>query len=250
MDIRRATGRLRGATMAVALALSATGCASSNTARGAPPQPRARAFVDTFDRVLVAGFLADIVSDRGRDLDINGETARLVRMTLRSKAAFDVIESQPLDLPQIEPNGTNAEDAVLSDVSFWRRLGEEYREPLILTGAVRFKRVGSQFEESTTGRRTVRLSRPRFSLQLRLVFISGRTGEILDSVALGPTTAHASDSRTSALALYFQMMDRLRPSLLAAFGRDALDSRSGTLGGHGLVMRTFAHPCASSRFRE
>jgi hypothetical protein len=110
---------------------------------------------------------------------------------------------------------------VLGDVRFWRRLGEEYRQPLIVTGVVVFKPVGPQLEERTMGRRTVRLWRPGFRLELRLVLISGRTGEMLDSVPFGPLTAHASDGRTSALALYFRQMDRLGPSLLAALGRDA-----------------------------
>ena len=169
----------------------------------------------------MAGFFADHVSDRGRDLDINDETTRLFRMTLRSKGSFDVIEAQPLELRRSDANGVHADERVLADVPFWRRLGEEYREPLIVTGVVVFKPVGPQFEERTMGRRTVRLWRSGFRLELRLVFISGRTGEVLDSVPLGPLTAHASNGRTSALALYFQLMDRLRPSLLAALGRDA-----------------------------
>lgn len=68
------------------------------------------------------------------------------------------------------------------------------------------------------GPRTVRLWRPRFSLNLRLVFISGRTGEMLDALSLGPVVGRALDARTSALALYFGLMDRLTPSVLAALG--------------------------------
>ena len=224
MRSRRTTVRERiGAiAMAVVAALSAASCASTTASRGQVVQPtRPRAYVDTFDRILVAGFLADHVSDRGRDLNINDETSRLLRMTLRSKGSFDVIEAQPLELRRSDANGANADERVLADVPFWRRLGEEYREPLIVTGIVVFKSIGSQFEERTVGRRTVRLWRPGFSLELRLVFISGRTGEVLDSVWLGPLRAHAPDARTSALALYFQLMDRLRPSLLTMMGRDA-----------------------------
>lgn len=210
------------AATAILVALGVAGCASTTATRGPIVQPtRPRAYVDTFDRILVAGFLADHVSDRGRDLDINDETSRLLRMTLRSRGSFDVIEAQPLELRRSNANGTNADERVLADVPFWRRLGEEYREPLIVTGIVVFRSIGSQFEERTVGRRTVRLWRPGFRLELRLVFISGRSGEVLDSVPLGPLTAHAPDGRTSALALYFELMDRLRPSLLAAFGRDA-----------------------------
>lgn len=49
----------------------------------ADPRP---GVIETFDRVLIAGFLAGTVLDRERDIDINSETARLLRMTLRSRA--------------------------------------------------------------------------------------------------------------------------------------------------------------------
>ncbi|MBI2833553.1 MAG: hypothetical protein HYX76_03895 [Acidobacteria bacterium] len=210
---------------AVVVALSVAGCGVTSTSRRPLPQPtRARAFVDTFDRILIAGFVAGHVSDRGHDLDINEETARLLRMTLRSKGGLDVIESQPLALRRSESEA-NTEDAIFTDVPFWRRLAEEYREPLILTGAVIFKGAGSQYEERTMGRRTMRLWRPGFSLNLRLVFISGRTGEMLDSLSLGPVTGRASDARTSALALYFGLMERLTPSVLAACGAGASEQR-------------------------
>lgn len=205
---------------AVVVALGGAGCGFTTASRRSVPQPiRARTFVDTFDRVLIAGFVAERVSDRGRDLDINEETARLLRMTLRSKGGLDVIESQPLGLQRTQSVGTRTEDAIFTDEPFWKRLGEEYREPLILTGAVSFKGAGSQFEERTMGPRTVRVWRPGFSLSLRLVFINGRTGEMLDSEPLGPVFGRASDARTSALALYFGLMDRLTPSVLAALGR-------------------------------
>ena len=204
---------------AVVVLLGAAGCGVTGTSRRPLPQPpRVRAFVDTFDRILIAGFVAGHVSDRGHDLDINAETARLLRMRLRSRGGLEVIESQPLELRLRVGTGAT-EDAIFTDASFWKRLGEEYREPLILTGVVIFKSAGSQYEERTVGRRTVRLWRPGFSLNLRLVFISGRTGERLDSLSLGPVIGRATDARTSALASYFWLMDRLTPSVLAALGR-------------------------------
>lgn len=216
------------AATAILVALGVAGCGPTTATRVPVVQPtRARAFVDTFDRILVAGFLTDDISDRGRVLDLNDETARLLRTTLRSRASLDVIEMQPLNLRPRDAKGANAQQKVLGDVPFWRRLGEEYREPLILTGIVVFEPVGSQLEERTAGRRTIRVWRPAFRLELRLVFISGRTGEVLDSVSLGPTTARSSHERSSALALYFELMDRLRPSLLAALGRDPGAVRTG-----------------------
>ena len=206
--------------VAVVGALGVGGCGVTGTSHRALPQPpRARAFVDTFDQILIAGFVAGHVPDRGHDLDINEETARVLHMAFRSKGGLDVIESQPLELRRMESTEGVKEDTIFTDVAFWKRVGEEYREPLIVTGAVVFKSAGSQYEERTVGRATVRMSRPRFSLNLRLIFISGRTGEILDSLSLGPVIGRASDARTSALALYFGLMDRLTPSVLASLGR-------------------------------
>ncbi len=62
---------------------------SATSHRAIPQLPRDGPFVDTFDRILIAGFAAEHVSDRGHDLDINGETARLLRMTPRSRGGFD-----------------------------------------------------------------------------------------------------------------------------------------------------------------
>ena len=50
------------------------------------------------------------------------------------------------------------------------------------------------------------------------MFISGRTGDVLESLPLEPLVMQASDGRTSALGLYFQSMDRLAPSVVALFG--------------------------------
>jgi hypothetical protein len=188
-------------------------------ARGPVSEPtRARAFVSTFDRVLIAGFLAGNVPDRGGDLDLNDETARLFRMKLRSRASMSVYDSQPVHLPEAALTTAKPEEFVFNDVAFWKRLGEEYRQPLILTGIVHFERAGSQSVERQIGPRSVTVWRPRFRLALRLVFISGRTGEMLESLSFGPVTMQAPDDRTSALALYFQMMDRLTPAVLAVFG--------------------------------
>ena len=219
LHYRRHPSRVSRAAVSAAVWMA---CAACSLIAGAPDtgsEPsRLRAFVSTFDRVLIAGFLADNVPDRGRDLDLNEETARLLGMRLRSRASMTVYESQPLHLPQAAFTAPNPEDSIFTDVAYWKRLGEEYREPLILTGTVAFERAGSQSVERQIGPRSVTVWRPRFRLGIRLVFISGRTGEMLESLSLGPVTMQAPDDRTSALALYFQLMDRLTPAVLAAFG--------------------------------
>jgi hypothetical protein len=209
----------RFSVAAVCVAVCAAGAACGLIARSPGSEPtRPRAFVWTFDRVLIAGFLAENVLDRGRDFNLNEETARLLRMRLRSRASMRVYDSDPVHLPRAAFTAANPEESVFNDVAFWKRLGEEYQQPLILTGTVSFERAGSQSIERQIGPRAVTVWRPRFRLGMRLVFISGRTGEMLESLSLGSVTMQAPDDRTSALALYFQLMDRLTPAVLAVFG--------------------------------
>jgi hypothetical protein len=148
-------------------------------------------------------------------------------MALRSKAGMNVIDTQPVHLPPIDVADANRRDAAFTDVAFWKRLGEEYREPLILTGTVAFRRAGPQVVEQRIGPRSVMVARPRYRLDLRLVFISGRTGELLESLSLEGVTMQAPDGRTSALALFFALMDRLTPSVLAVFGEGPHDGLRG-----------------------
>lgn len=49
---------------------------------------------------------------------------------------------------------------------------------------------------------------------------------MLDSLSLGPAIAHAPNGRTSALALYFQLMDKLTPLVLTSLGRQTHASRA------------------------
>lgn len=227
----------------VGLVLVLGGCASAHTAN-VPIDTPAKAEVLGFRRVLVAGFLPDGV-DR---VDVNEETARFLRTQLRSKAALLVIESEPLRLTRmvrpgeraVQPHGTGLqrsargardtlplqeEDAVFTNVSFWKTLGEEYSEPLILTGMVTFRPAGSRMVERQVGRRTMRFWMPGFTLRLHLVLISGSTGEIVDSVALRQRTAYATTGRDSALSIYFRLMEQAMPSVLEALGQQTNQTR-------------------------
>jgi hypothetical protein len=218
-DIPQSMAKQHLAALVAALSIVSAACGLIAASRAPDPGPsRPRAFVTTFDRVLVAGFFAGKVPDGRRDIDLNEETSRLLRMALRSRVSVNLVDSPPVHLP--EPNGTSAdpEETGFQDVAFWKRLGEEYRQPLILTGTVAFRRAGSQSVERQIGPRAVTVWRPRFKLELRVVFICGRTGQILESLSLGPEMKQASDERTSALALYLQLMDRLTPEVLAVFG--------------------------------
>ena len=218
---------MRNQHSAIAAALCVvSACGLIASPAGVEDPARPRAFVSTFDRVLIAGFLAETVADRGRDIDLNVETARLLRGALRSGTSVNVIDSGPVHLPLVDAKAPNPEKYVFNDVAFWKRLGEEYREPLILTGTVAFKRAGSQSAERQIGPRSITVWRPRYKLDLHLVFICGRTGQVLDSLSAGPAIMQAQDDRTSAFSLYLELMDRLTPRVLAVFGSQFSAPRS------------------------
>jgi ubiquinone/menaquinone biosynthesis C-methylase UbiE len=228
----------------VGLVLLVGGCASAQTTSVRIDTP-ANAQALGFRRLLVAGFLPDGVGQ----IDINEETARFIRTQLRSKPSLLVIESEPLRLTgmvrpgerAVQPLGTKLhrsahdgprdilslrdDDAVFTNVSFWKTLGEEYSEPLILTGTATFRPAGSRMVERQVGRRTMRFWLPGFTLRLRLILISGSTGEIVDSVALRQRTAHATTGRESALSIYFRLMEQTMPSVLEALGQQTNQTR-------------------------
>ena len=130
-----------------------------------PIQPKMD--VSPFQRVLVAGF----IGGGTEDVDANLETVRLLRSQLRSKSNLRVIEAEVLPLADIaaeqgeaiarrasSPGGaadgqqaSNEQEArvrnekdlekyqsIFADVAFWKKLGEEYQNPLIVTGTVLF----------------------------------------------------------------------------------------------------------------
>lgn len=165
-----------------------------------------------YRRVLVAGFSTNTVAG----VDTNQEASRLFRSELRTEASVQVVEAEPL----------RVERQALSDVPFWRRVGEEYRKPLIVTGVVDFQSIGPYYEERQVGRRTVRIFLPQFRLSLRLLLIDGATGKQIGSAVCGPIVAHAAGSGDRALTLFYRLIDRTMPSVLAMFGRRTI-VRSG-----------------------
>ena len=221
--------------------------------------------VSKFQRVLIAGFLAGGTDE----VDANLETARLLRSQMRSNPELQVIDSEVIDLVEIAgreegitieredppaegepgvPGPTDGEEdeeslseedlelyeTIFANVSYWRQLGEEYQNPLIITGTVYFsphQRSGMVTRErevyDSFGRRQVvpvRTYRDRrgFVLSPKFVFIDGETGAQLYTRGFREEILYDSSQNTPALSSYFELMDRLLPSFLGSLSAQSV----------------------------
>jgi hypothetical protein len=202
---------------------------------------RAKLDVGAFQRVLVAGFLAGGTDD----VDGNLETTRLLRSQLRTKSELRVIDADVLPLMDVAAEGRKADagaplpnpikddkdldqyEHVFADAEYWKKIGEEYQQPLIVTGTVMFTpQARSQLQQreqevfDTLGRRrTVAerrlVERKGFGLSGRFIFIDGRTGATLHSQTFIEQVLYDANRQTPALSSYFELMDKLIPNFLA-----------------------------------
>ncbi len=200
---------------------------------------KAKLDVGAFQRVLVAGFL----SGGAEDVDGNLETTRLLRSQLRTKSQLRVIDADVLPLMEVAAEDRKTDDAplpapikddkdlepyehVFADADYWKKIGEEYQQPLIVTGTVMFmSRQQTQMQQrereefdSLGRRRTVAerrlVDRKGFGLTGRFVFSVGRTGATLYSQRFTESILYDANRQTPALSSYFELMDKLIPSFL------------------------------------
>jgi hypothetical protein len=241
-------GRLLLALMVGALA----GCTSFyEIPIETPIQPKLD--ITGFQRVLVAGFVAG-----GSDeLDASMETVRLLRSQLRQKSPLRVIDAEALPLTEIASeqigiekppapptdettaaavNGSQgpireeldleAFEKFFDNTEYWKKVGDEHPDALIVTGMVLFRpHTASGFvqrEQETYdefGRRRVEprrvyMERSGFILRPTFIFIDGRTGETLHSETFREEVLYNQNTQTPALSSFFELMDRLLPSFL------------------------------------
>jgi hypothetical protein len=243
------TVRTASRLASLALVVAAAGCtAYYEIPIDTPIQPKLD--VSAFQRVLVVGFIAGGTDE----VDTNLETVRLLRSQLRTKSDLKVIEADAIPLVEIagttRPTGTDGQTAapasqdgsaqkrirdekelealepIFANVEYWKRLGEEYQNPLIVTGTIMFtphsqsgfvQRDQEYFD--STGRRVVQpvrtyMERKGYILKPKFIFIDGRTGTPLYSETFREQVLYNPQQNTPALSSYFELMDRLIPSFL------------------------------------
>lgn len=243
-EIAKPRRRSRHLSLSLSLtltALAAGGCASFVEIPVETPL-QSKLDVSAFRRVMIAGFITE---PGPQEVDISSETARLLQNQLRSGTRMQVLEPDhpPLNdaLDRIlskmgEGGRMNKQDKeqfrveadrVLGDGEFWRKIGEEFQNPLIVTGRLGFEsqnRSGFQPEEQvvrrqgTTRPTTVRgnryMERKGYSLNADFYFVDGRTGQTLHKEKFTEEVLYGEDQKVSPLSSYFELMDRLLPNFL------------------------------------
>ncbi|MCG6922262.1 MAG: hypothetical protein LJF15_14425 [Acidobacteria bacterium] len=232
--------KMRGVAVVLFTVVSAAGCSSFVEVPVETPL-QSKLDVSRFRRILIAGFVTDL---RTADVDLSAETSRLLQNQLRSNTRIQVLEPDhpPLQtaldniLARLDEEGAYASeekeqyaleaDRLLEDPEFWRKMGEEYQQPLIVTGRLGFEdqnRSGFQTQErivrdATGTPRLVRgnryTERQGFSLSADFYFIDSKTGELIHKERFTEEVLYAERQRVSPLSSYFELMDRLLPNFL------------------------------------
>jgi hypothetical protein len=237
----------RVASLALGVALAtAAGCTSVYEVPIDTPI-QAKLDVTPFSRVHVVGF----ISGGSEDVDANMETVRLLRSQLRTKSRLRVIEADPLPLQQVarqQATGPAASadapagmafperiadekdlepyEALFANAAYWKKIGEEFQQPLIVTGTVMFRphqasgivtqerEVYDQFGRRQVVPMRVYMERKGYILRPKLVFIDGRTGAVLYQESYREERLYPSQQNVPALSSFFEQMDAVLPSFL------------------------------------
>jgi hypothetical protein len=139
-------------------------------------------------------------------------------------------QDQTVPLPQKikEEKDLEPYERLFANTAYWKKIGEEYQNPLIVTGTVLFTpHSRSGFVQRDTevydsfGRRRVvpvrtYMERKGFILRPKFVFIDGRTGATMYQEAYREEVLYNAQQNTPALSSYFELMDRLVPNFLSA----------------------------------
>jgi len=139
-------------------------------------------------------------------------------------------QAQPGALPQQirEEKDLEPYERLFANTAYWKKIGEEYQNPLIVTGTVLFiphsitgpvvrdQTVTDQYGRQRVVSTRVYIERKGFILEPKFVFIDGRTGATMYSERHREEVLYPAQQNTPALSTYFELMDRIVPDFLSA----------------------------------
>ena len=225
-----------------------------------------------FQRILIAGFVVGGTDDVDANLetarllrsqlrtnsDLEVIDAEVIELLAVAEEQSDFVPPRgaeregsvsddpdpPLDDPedpdaeaeeaQLSEEDLEAYEQIFSDAGYWRQLGEEYQNPLIVTGTIHFapyERAGMVSRErevyDSFGRRRVVPTRTYqerrgYVLSPKFIFIDGGTGATLHTERHREEILYDARQNTPALSSYFELMDRLLPSFLGTLSNESI----------------------------
>ena len=261
----RKANRLAFVGVAAMLAAAAVACGPSYFEIPIETPIRPKMDVSPFQRVLVAGFVAGGSDDVDTNLEtvrllrsqlrtksslkvIDADVMPLIEIAQDQSKPAPTDDNAPGASQQAGANGPSAAtsdgmalpktikeekdlepyERLFANTAYWKTIGEEYQNPLIVTGTVLFapktsnaivqrdQEVFDSFgRRSTVPTRTFQ-ERKGFLLQPKFVFIDGRTGTTMYSERYREEILYNAQQNTPALSSYFELMDRLVPNFLSA----------------------------------
>jgi len=209
--------------------------ANQETVRLLRSQLRTKSSLRVIDADILP--LIDVARDQSKEANQNtGAPIEDVAAPREGSPAPVIAERRPSNGPQGVALPQNIKDEkdlepyerLFANTAYWKRIGEEFQNPLIVTGTVLFiNRTTSGFVQrdqetfDSLGRRRViptrmYMERKGFMLRPKFVFIDGRTGATMYSESYKEEILYNAQQNTPALSSYFELMDRLVPNFLSA----------------------------------
>jgi hypothetical protein len=160
----------------------------------------------------------------------SGTTGTTIGTNPQAPAVDRAAQSQPAALPQQirEEKDLEPYERLFANTAYWKKIGEEYQNPLIVTGTVLFiphsitgpvvrdQTVTDQYGRQRVVSTRVYIERKGFILEPKFVFIDGRTGATMYSERHREEVLYPAQQNTPALSTYFELMDRIVPDFLSA----------------------------------
>jgi hypothetical protein len=198
--------------------------ANQETVRLLRSQLRTRSALKVIDADVMP--LLEIMQDQTKPSPARDSALPGSQVTNRPEG--DRVTPEPLALPKTIKGEKDLEpyERIFANTAYWKKIGEEYQNPLIVTGTILFtpqSRSGfvqrEQEEFDQFGRRRVvpvrtYLERTGFILRPKFIFIDGRTGVTMYSETYREEILYNAQQNTPALSSYFELMDRLVPNFL------------------------------------
>lgn len=204
--------------------------ANQETVRLLRSQLRTKSTLKVIDADVMP--LIDIARDQNKAAsepdDTAGHDAGAGSAASADSAADKASQPAPLPAKIKDENDLEPYERLFANTSYWKKIGEEYQNPLIVTGTVLFMPTATSGfvnrERETfdpTGRRSVAtervyLERKGFVLRPKFIFIDGNTGATLYTESYREDVLNNAQDNTPALSSYFELMDKLVPNFLSA----------------------------------